>query len=312
MKYAGLILCLVWTQTTAWELPVGSFSFEKVNDGVYVMHGPLTEPNKQNHGFMNNPAIVETSNGLVLIDPGSTYQVGKNVLAEIEKISQKPILAVFNTHIHGDHWLANHAISEKYPDVKIYGHPAMIEQATGDEGARWVRIMDQLTSGMAKDTKVVVPKNKIVHQQVINIDGEAFKAHSIVPAHTDTDIMLEHIGSKTVFLGDNGFVRRLGRFDDSSSILGSIKVLDYVSALNAKVYVPGHGKSGKKNKVITPFKSYLKMLKANVQKGFDDDLADYEIKDAAVKGFAKFRRWSGFTEQFGRHISKMYLEIEEL
>jgi ribonuclease BN (tRNA processing enzyme) len=46
-----------------------------------------------------------------------------------EKITNKPIVAVFNTHVHGDHWLGNQAIVERYPAVKIYAHPNMIEQA---------------------------------------------------------------------------------------------------------------------------------------------------------------------------------------
>ncbi len=81
-------------------------SFEKVAKNTWVMHGPRELPNPQNKGFMNNPGIVKTSAGLVIIDPGSTLQVGENVLAEVKKISDEDIVAVFNTHVHGDHWLA--------------------------------------------------------------------------------------------------------------------------------------------------------------------------------------------------------------
>jgi len=30
----------------AWNLPVGDFEFEAVADDVYVMHGPLSQPNQ--------------------------------------------------------------------------------------------------------------------------------------------------------------------------------------------------------------------------------------------------------------------------
>ena len=52
----------------------------------------------------------KAQDGVILVDPGSTYQVGKQVLAEIKKVTTKPVVAVFNTHIHGDHWLGNQAI----------------------------------------------------------------------------------------------------------------------------------------------------------------------------------------------------------
>jgi hypothetical protein len=32
--------------------------FEKIADNVYVMHGPLDEPNAKNRGFMNNPGLI--------------------------------------------------------------------------------------------------------------------------------------------------------------------------------------------------------------------------------------------------------------
>ncbi|MDB4576071.1 hypothetical protein N9112_03855, partial [bacterium] len=50
------------------------YTFEKVADNTWVMHGPREMPNPQNKGFMNNPGIVKTSAGLVMIDPGSTVQ----------------------------------------------------------------------------------------------------------------------------------------------------------------------------------------------------------------------------------------------
>ena len=71
---------------------------------------------------MNNPAFVVSDEGVVVIDPGSSLQVGEMLLARIEKVTDKPILAVFNSHIHGDHWLGNQAIRDRYPEVPIYGH----------------------------------------------------------------------------------------------------------------------------------------------------------------------------------------------
>ena len=106
-KYLSLLLCLACNSAIGWELPgVGEFKFEPVGANVSVMHGPLAEPNVSNQGFMNNPAIVVSNNGVILIDPGSTLGVGEKVLDEVRKVTDKPVLAIFNTHIHGDHWLA--------------------------------------------------------------------------------------------------------------------------------------------------------------------------------------------------------------
>ena len=299
------------TTLYAWDLgKAGSYQFEKINANIYVMHGPLTEPNVENDGFMNNPGLIISENGLIIVDPGSSYPVGKEVLKEIEKISDKPVMAVFNTHIHGDHWLANQAIKEKYPQVKIYGHPDMIKQANGEQGLTWLDSMLRMTEGKTKGTKIVAPDIAINHSESIAVDGQHFRIHSMVPAHTNTDIMIEHIESKTLFLGDNSFYKRMGRFDGSSSMLGNIKVLNYATELDMTVYVPGHGQSGQSDTAIKPFLTYLIQVENAVQAGFEEELEDFEIKQKVIGQFEKYSHWDGFETNFGKHINSMYLEIE--
>ncbi len=132
------------SNTTTADTTVNDFpyAFEKIAENTWVMHGPRELPNPKNKGFMNNPGFVITSAGLVIIDPGSTLQVGENVLSEIKKISQQAVVAVFNTHIHGDHWLGNQAIKAAYPNVKIYGHPQMLVEIENGEGKNWLNTMN--------------------------------------------------------------------------------------------------------------------------------------------------------------------------
>jgi len=296
----------------AWTLPdVGEFKFEAIADNVYVMHGPLDMPNKKNKGFMNNPGIIVGDKGMVLIDPGSSYSVGKKVLQEAAKVSNKPIVAVFNTHIHGDHWLGNHAVKEAFPKVKIFGHKNMIAMANDQAGLQWLDIMDRLTEGLIKGTKLVVPKNVSKHHDEITFAGQHFKIHSIIPAHTRTDIMIEHVESKTLFTGDNSFNKRMARFDGNSSMHGNIKILQYIKELGLKTFVPGHGKSGSYEVAVQPFLDYLLIVQKTVKVGYKRDMENYEIKSGVVKQLKAFKHWNGFEEGIGKQVSKMFLEVEE-
>lgn len=313
-KYVLLAALLLWpTIAGAWSLQgVGEFQFEVVTKNVYVMHGPLQDPTPENHGFMNNPAFVESANGLIIIDPGSTLPVGEQVLVEIKKITSKPVIAIFNTHIHGDHWLANQAIKNAYPNVKIYAHPKMIEQATASSGLNWLDIMTDLTKGHSKETKVVAPGHAVDHGASITIDGETFQIHHLSSAHTNTDIMIEHTNSKTMFLGDNGFNKRMGRFDESSDIHGNIKALQHARDQKMTIYVPGHGKSGNAEQSVTPFLNYLETLQKTVTKGYRADKPGYQIKKEIMAQFGAYKDWAGFESSFGKHVNKMYLEVEAL
>ncbi len=294
----------------AWDLPVGEFKFEAVTDNVYVMHGPRSQPNPDNQGFMNNPGLIVGTTGLILIDPGSSLQVGNKILEEVAKISDKPVIAVFNSHIHGDHWLGNQSVRLAYPQVDIYAHANTVTQGLGGEGANWLQLMSRLTEGQTEGTEIVTANKTAKHGDLITIAGEKFRIHSLLPSHTDTDIMIEHVDSRTIFTGDNCFKLRLGRFDGSSSIVGTIDALEYLEKLDFDHVVPGHGPSGSSEQALMPYLNYLRKLRETVTAGQEAELEDYEIKQEVLPRFAEMTDWSEFDSLFGRNLNKMYLELE--
>lgn len=290
----------------------GTFKFEKANTNVHIMHGPVVSPNKENRGFMNNPALIEGKNGLIIVDPGGNYNVGKEILAEIEKVSKKPILAVFNTHKHGDHWFANKAIVEKYPKVDIYAHPNMIKASKGGEAEVWYGILHRTTGNLEGTKAFAFPTKTLKDGQKIEVDGEKFVVMHPKVAHTDTDLLITHINSKTLFLGDNLMKGRLGSFDESSSILGNIKLLEKIKKeTDLTLYVPGHGLSGKKDETIDPFLDYLKLLAVEGQKALDDDVESYEVKDEVMKKLLPMKEWDAFAKNMAAHLNKVMIEIDE-
>lgn len=308
---ASIIGVFLSCSLQAWTLPVGEFEFEAIAPNVYVMHGPLAQPNPDNLGFMNNPALIVAEDGLILIDPGSTLQVGEKILEEVAKISTKPVLAVFNSHIHGDHWLGNQAVRQSYPEADIFAHADTITQSLGSQGAGWLSLMSRLTEGKSQGTEIV-PANKVVkHGDTIVIAGEEFRIHSLLPSHTDTDIMIEHVASSTIFTGDNCFHRRMGRFDDSSSIVGTIAALEYIVAQDFTRVVPGHGPTGSIGDSLMPYLTYLRDLESAVAEGLEQELEDYEIKKQVLPRFEYMAEWAEFDAQFGRNVNKMYLELED-
>ncbi len=313
-KLISSILFMVLTVTVSygWKLAdYGDLKFQKANANVYIMHGPAEEPSVKNQGFMNNPAFIESKNGLIVIDPGGNYNVGKKVLEEIEKVSKKPIIAVMNTHKHGDHWFANVAIAKKYPKVPIYAHPNMIKEVKAGEADKWYGILDRLSHNLKGTKPYKFPNHELKDGQKIDIDGQKFLIHHPKKAHTDTDIIIEHLNSSTIFLGDNVMKNRFGGFDESSSILGNIALLENIKKdTNAKLYVPGHGPSGKKDETIDPFLNYMKILVKYAQKAYDNDEEYYTVKPEAIKALSAYKNWDAFDHQMGKHLNKAYREIE--
>lgn len=292
-------------ESTADDFP---YAFEKIAEHTWVMHGPLELPNPENKGFMNNPGVVITSAGLVMVDPGSTVHIGNSVLAEVKKVSNEPIVAVFNTHIHGDHWLANQAIKAVYPDVKIYGHPKMLAEIKSGEGENWVKTMDTLTEGASKGTIVVAPDNTVDNEDLIKIGETTFKIHHYGVAHTKTDIMIEVVEESVVFLGDNVLSQRIPRTSDGK-FQGNIDSVNTVLEGDATTFVPGHGPTGDKA-MVEQYIAYLTLIYEAAQKTFEDDLDSSDVISITSQTTEEYKDWQGYSDLIGPHGAQAYSEVE--
>lgn len=101
--------------------------------GAAPPRSPLPPPEPIQHVTKNvykifggggNTTVVVQKAGVVLVDtkmPGN----GPAILAEVKKVTDKPVVLIINTHSHPDHLGSNDYIRDQYPNVRII----MSEQA---------------------------------------------------------------------------------------------------------------------------------------------------------------------------------------
>ena len=312
LKPSLLFIALLFVNTTAFAKDVAGimdkFEAQKLAEHTWGIFGPLTAPNPENKGFMNNPVFVITDKSVVVIDPGSSVQVGRALLAKIRKQTDKPITHVFNSHVHGDHWLANQAFFEENADVKIYAHPELIEEAKAGEAESWIKLMMALTEGATEGTEAIIPTIALENNQEVKIDNITIKAHLNKLAHTKTDAMYEIVEDKVLVTGDNTFNMRMPRLDDGSYV-GNMMAMDVALALDIKVVVPGHGPAGGKE-VLSDFREFLYIIYDTSKKLLDDDMESFEMKPIIVKKLKKYQEWENFDDAIGKLISVAVLEAE--
>ena len=283
------------------------YAFDKITDRVYVIHGPNELPNPANRGFMNNPGVVLTDKGVVIIDPGSTTAVGKMLLSKIKGLSNEPVIAVFNTHHHGDHWLANSAIKAAHPKAIIYAHPKM-KQRAANTGEDWIKLMQRMTENKAGDIQARIPDISVDGEESLKLGDITFRFYHSGTAHTDNDIMIELVEPGVIFLGDNVLHQRIGRMDDGN-FTGNIKAIDIALASEAKFFIPGHGPSGGPE-VAKAYRDYLATLYQTVAEEYEKDKIDFEMKPDVVKQLSAYHAWTGFDDEVGRHVARAYLQVE--
>ena len=282
--------------------------FRKVAENTWVIHGPLEMPNPANQGFMNNPAVVLTSAGAVIIDPGSSLQSGEMVLRMLKDVTDQPVVAVFNTHIHGDHWLGNQAIKAAYPNAPVYGHTEMLAMVKDGAGDTWVELMDTLTEGATKGTRVVGPDHAIGHGDTIKVGNKTFRIHHYGQAHTRTDIMIEVTEDGVVFLGDNVTAERVPRMTDGN-FTGNINSVESILKINATTWVPGHGPTGDAA-MVKAYQDYLAAVYAAAKQAFDAGMDSSDVKPIALEATIKYQGWAGYNGEIGPQGAQAYMEVE--
>ncbi len=305
------IWILVWVLASfqvAAEQRVPDYPLDQVAENVWVIHGPKAFPSVENRGFMNNPALVLTDAGVVVVDPGSSRYAGEMVLRMLKTVTQAPVIATFNTHVHGDHWLGNDAIRAAYPEAPIYAHPEMIREARAGEGARWQKNMEQMTEGFTAGTEVVYPTIALNHGDEIRVGNKTFRMYHYGTSHSKTDLMIEVVEDEVVFLGDNAMAERFGGMQ-SGTFQGNIHALNEVLKSEAKTWVPGHGPTGGAA-VVTDYRDYLQTVYEAARFAFNEDLDSSEVKEIALQRTEPYKQWSGYEFELGRHASQAYLEVE--
>jgi len=302
--------CLCLAHDAVVPTTIEHYPLDKVSDHIHVIHGPLTRPAQSNRGFMNNPSAILSRAGIIIVDPGSSREIGKQVVEKLRKITTKPVIAVINTHVHGDHWLGNEGVRELYPDIPIYAHERMSERANGGDGDLWVSIFSKMTKGATDVTKPVAPTIGLKGGETLKFDDINLRIYHTGHAHSDNDIMIEVVKDRSLFFGDIVVAGQVPNSDvpQDASFKGSINAIETMLRGPFTTFIPGHGRSGGKEVPETTLR-FLHRLTDAVRKYYRAGLNEYEMKERIIPEMAEYRNWHNFDEM-GRVINYVHHEIE--
>jgi glyoxylase-like metal-dependent hydrolase (beta-lactamase superfamily II) len=126
--------CFIFFTAYPPALSAGEFDWplERITDKIYAIYGPFDLPNPENRGFRNTAVIVLTTDGVVVFDPGGSAWAGERIAEKIKTLTDEPIVAVFNSHVHGDHWLGNEGGQEGLSGCRDLWPPQDEGQGRGD------------------------------------------------------------------------------------------------------------------------------------------------------------------------------------
>jgi len=279
-------------------------NLHKINEQVYALIGDLNQQTVKNQGFNSNITFFITRSSVVVVDPGSSVRIGRMVIREIKKITDKPVTHVINSHFHPDHWLGNQAFSELTPQPKIIAHPKMKAMAKKTSN-RAIKRLNNMTQGAHADTKAVLPNTLVNGDEKLNIGGLTFEFIHPQHAHTNGDLLVYVPELKTIVTGDVFFNKRTPGLQHANT-KGNAQALDMLMQLDIAHVIPGHGpitdKSG-----LNYMRNYLEVLYNEVNKYYAQGFTDREMMDRIDVG--KYREMSGFESRFPVNVNAMYQQV---
>jgi len=275
---------------------------QKLEEGVYCFFGKLENINKQNAGNMVNTCFVQTNKGFVVIDSGPTYAYASQAYTHMQKISPLPVLYVINTHDHDDHWLGNSFYKEK--GALLIGPRTYEQNIFKGMETRMQRVLGKTLYGK---TSIVKLDTIVDSNLTLRIGTKSFDIRQLEPvAHTKGDLIVYMPEFKIVFAGDLVFNDRLTSLRDGS-LLGSLKALAAIDALDAKIIVGGHGYVTGAN-ATQHLKDYLITMKKEVQSALDNDISMETVTKKVL--MPQYKEMKLYDVLNSRNVFDAYQELE--
>jgi cyclase len=219
--WAGLVTSAVAQQAPAAPPPI---TMKMLKPDVWAAVG----------GAGGNSTIIIGKTGVIVVDAKQTEAGAKDLLAQIAKITPKPVTTAIITHSDGDH--VNGLVA--FPaGIKIIAHEnnKKEQQTALSAGGRGAPPADRLPNQVT--TKI---------KEKVTIDGVKLELYHFAPAHTSGDLIVFLPQQKICSTGDIVVTNRADdnpnvHYEKNGSTEGWLTNVKGMIALNADTYVTGHG-----------------------------------------------------------------------
>ena len=229
-----------------------SAELTKIADNVYAYVGVKNASPLNSFGA--NAGIVVGNDGVLVVDTLISAKEAQRFLADIRKITDKPIKYVVNTHYHLDHAFGNSEFAKL---------GAMIISTDADR-RNLVQYGEETLKGAgnfglgAQDmegTSIVLPDITFTDRMTIHLGGETVEFIYVVPSHTTGSVLTYIPRHKILFSGDVLFTD-FHPFMADGNVNGWIENLDFIAEMEVAAIIPGHGPLSTK-KDVKEIRDYL-------------------------------------------------------
>ncbi len=212
---------------------------KQVVPNVYYVQGVSEQGSSANQNFISNAGFVVTPAGVVVIDALGSPELARRLLAEIGKVTHKPIHTVVLTHYHADHIYGLQVFKDL--GARIVAHGAAREYLTSDTARlRLEASRQELWPWVDEKTRLVPADDWLQTPKILTVGGVRFDIQPVGPSHTAEDLVVYLPQQKILFAGDLVFRNRIP-FVGQADSRHWIEAMQSLLRFDTRWVVPGHG-----------------------------------------------------------------------
>lgn len=228
--------------------------FKKIKDGIYVYTAQLND---------SNVTIIETQEGVVLIDTGQTPKDSHIVMAALKKLTSRPVRFIIHTEPHQDHTIGNFVFSPPGIVIAHAGATASMKNADNPENIEKRMAVSPEMREAYKGYRLVTPNMEYRDKMTLNVGDRTLELYYLKNVHSEADTAIWLPKERIVFTAASVTVKRFGNHRPFVSIPDTLSAIKMMKALNPEVVVPGHGDPGTV-KILDDMERYYNLLMERV------------------------------------------------
>ena len=206
------------------SLQNAGLQLQEIAQGIYALVASTDFPPASPAVAIANGGIVIGSDGVLVIDPFQTPELGEMMISTVKSLTDKPIKYVLNTHYHSDHTGANSVFVKR--EIPVLGRSV---------------IREYIQSGK-NNTGGITPPTVIINSQTDLWLGDRQVRIERVDGHSaGTDLVAYVPDAKVLFTGDMVFNKRIPYTADSDIRQWQGSLYRLIATYPDAKVVPGHG-----------------------------------------------------------------------
>ena len=305
-----------------------------IAEGIFLFISPDQDPLEVD----GNSIVVVNEHDVLVFDTNVLPSSARAVLAEIRKITDKPVRYVVNSHWHPDHWDGNEVYAKEFPNVEIIASAEtrrLMENTMNVYGKTLLAIVapankdmeEQLRTGKSPDGKPLAEKDRHDIEDTFRKEktfmAEYEGMHPALPTLTyDKKVTLYHGGrefrvmhfvgntagdsvaylpkEKILLAGD--LLTAPVPFGADSHPRSWIESLKTLERLDLEVIIPGHGEAQRDKK-------YLQLVRESLE-SVTDQVHEALRRGMTLEETRKFVKFDTIRPKFTHDDANLNAEFD--